>query len=138
MIVRACAQCSELCNAFICFIVQCVHMGKRVVAAGAMKGGVSGVTTIGLEVVTTGMVARGLGMTTHHPQSAVATRVGGTQTQSAVANGSEHQPAVAIRVRGTKTQSAVASGSQAVHGSTTQPAVALRGQAINGNDPSQL
>lgn len=110
-------------------------MGKRVVAAGAMKGMVSGVTTLGIEVVTTGMVARGLGMTTHHPQSAVATRVGGTQTQSAVANGSEHQPAAAIRVRGTRTQSAVVIASQAVHGSTTQPAVALRGQPIA---PSQL
>ena len=62
-------------------------------------------------------------MAAHHPQSAVAIRVGGTKTQSAVATGSQaiqgckHQAAVAIRVGGTKTQSAVATGSQALDGS---------------------
>ena len=91
-----------------------------------MGGRASGLTTIGLEVVGTGMVTHGLkrssqcikryhGMTAHHPQSAVAIRVGGT-----------------------KTQSAVATGSQAIHGSTPQPAVAIGSQAIDGSDPSQL
>ena len=64
--------------------------------------------TIGLEVVKTGMVTtiggkdkqwpmdrsshgikRHHGGTAHHPQSAVAIRVGGTKTQSAVATGGQ-------------------------------------------------
>ena len=70
------------------------------------------------------------GMTAHLPQSAVAIRVGGTKTQSAVATGSQaiqdckHQPAVEIRLW--KTQSAVAIGSQAIQGCKQQPAVAIR------------
>ena len=125
-----------------------IHMGEQVVAAGAMGGQLSSVTTIGLNVVTIVMVAHGLntyhGRTTPHPQSAVAMRVGGPNAQSKVADGSQAvhgsttQTAVAIRVRGTNTQSAVATGSQALHGSTTQAAAALRSQAIKGSDPSQL
>ena len=143
MIVRACVQCSELCSCHL-FLLPWpgIHIGRRV-------------TTIGLEVVKTGMVAHGLkrssqcikryhGMTAHHPQSAVAIRVGGTKTQLAVATGSQaiqgckHQPAVAIRVGGTKTQAAIATGSQAIHGSKTQPAVATGSHTIDGSDPSQL
>ena len=94
------------------------------VAAGAMQGRASGVTTIGLEVVKIVMVTHGLnissinmyhGLTREHPQSAVAT---GSQAM----NGSPTKPAMAGGVGGTNTQSAVATGSQ----------------AIDGSDPSQL
>ena len=55
MIVRACVQCSELCSCHL-FLLPCVQIRKGVVAVGAMNGRASGVTTIGLEVVKTGMV----------------------------------------------------------------------------------
>ena len=101
-----------------------------------------GVTTIGLEVIGTGMITKALkrssqcierchGMTAHHLQSAVATRVGGTNPQSAVATGNQ-------AIQGSKDQAAVAPGSQAIHGSRPQPTVATRSQAIHGSDPSQL
>ena len=119
-----------------------IKLGASVVAAGTLGRRVSGMKTIGLKVLGIGMINHGLkrssqcikryhGMTAHNPQSAVAIRVGGTRTQSAVATGIH-------AVQGCRHQSAVASGSQAIHGSTPQPAVATGSQAIDASDPSQL
>ena len=115
MIVRACVQCSELCSWHL-FLLPCLQVGKRVCTVG---------TIIGLNVVKIGMVVT-------NQKSAVAT--GG----QAARHGSTAQPAVASGVGGTKTETAVATGSQAIHGSATQPAVATGSQIVDGSDPSQL